>query len=367
MSSSDPPLWLRRLGELRHEFQRRADDRPSLRHLVIQPLTPKMRMPATMAAQIEANLNRIRKCEVWDWRESLPELAYLYGPPSEVSAFERLAEQAWLALPLRQDWCPLQDKPSDAWLWLVYELLRNEFPNYFFWDRVLQVVGIPNVPGVEGYIYTFHADQEAEADQPWWQGLPRFRQTCLRVDPFAATATAIAAASENLIQAVLSGQPADAAGDKRAAQPQRDGTAGGEKPARTTWQEVAEYLKRLRDEGKPWTSQHKLAKEMGCSSGTINKAIRKTPELQNWAEQPTATPKAQSLTPWKRGEGHIDVVTDRTPDSRVLDPEDEVAIREFIERADPETKAWFLALKPEDQLAFLVDPGKHQQIRGRKP
>jgi hypothetical protein len=129
--------------------------------------------------------------------------------------------------------------------------------------------------------------------------------------------------------------------------------------AKMTWQEAAERLKRLRDQGKPWTSQHEMARQFRCSSGTINKAIRETPDLRNWAKrQNAATPRAQSIN---------DVVTDRTAQSRELDPEDEVAIREFIEKADPETKSWFLALSRENQLQVVNDPDKHQQILGRKP
>lgn len=138
-------------------------------------------------------------------------------------------------------------------------------------------------------------------------------------------------------------------GDERPAEPK----------ANMTWQEAAERMKRLRDQGEPWTSQHKLSERFGCSSGTINKALRKTPELQRWATRQTvATPRAQSLN---------EVVTDHTAQNVELAPEDNAAIREFIEQADPETKAWFLSLKAEDQLAFLDDPDNHQQILGRKP
>jgi hypothetical protein len=61
------------------------------------------------------------------------------------------------------------------------------------------------------------------------------------------------------------------------------------------------------------------------------------------------------------------MVTDRAAQRRELPPEDEVAIREFIERADPETRAWFLALPAEDQLAYLDDPDEHTRILGRRP
>lgn len=135
----------------------------------------------------------------------------------------------------------------------------------------------------------------------------------------------------------------------------------GEQPASvgTTWEEAAERMKRLRAQGEPWTSQQKMAEQIGCSPATISKVIRQTPPLEAWAKpQVAAAPKAQSLN---------DAVTDHTSQSTELDPEDNAAIREFVEQADPETKAWFLALpSTEDQLAFLNDPDKHQRVLGRK-
>jgi hypothetical protein len=132
--------------------------------------------------------------------------------------------------------------------------------------------------------------------------------------------------------------------------------------------EAQQRLERLRLSGEPFTSQHTLADQIGCSSGTINKAIKRKPELNSWAKRPVAAPKAQSLN---------EAVTDCTAQGAEPDPEDEAAIREFIEKADPETKAWFLALSRDGQLDFLNDPDAskpgsttptlHQKILGRKP
>jgi hypothetical protein len=129
---------------------------------------------------------------------------------------------------------------------------------------------------------------------------------------------------------------------------------------RMSWQEAAERLKRLRNQGDEWTSQHELAKRFDCSSGTINKAIKNTPELRSWAKQPTAAPKAQSLN---------DVVIDRTAQDREPDPADDAAIREYLEREDlpPEERAFFNSLSHDNQLFFLNDPDKHPQIHRRKP
>jgi len=146
----------------------------------------------------------------------------------------------------------------------------------------------------------------------------------------------------------------------------------GEDRPGISWKEVAERLKSLRAQGTPWTSFEKLADQIGCVASTVYKAIQKTPELQSWAKSDTASaPRAQSLTPpMKKEKGYVDMVADRTADSRQLDPADEVEIREYLEREDltPEERAFFNGLPSrEDQLFFLHDPDKHQKVLGRKP
>ena len=79
-----------------------------------------------------------------------------------------------------------------------------------------------------------------------------------------------------------------------------------------SWQEVAKRLEELRKQGEPFTSQRKLAKDLGCSASWVNKAIKETPALHGWAKR-QAAPKAQSLN---------EVVTDRTAESREPNPED---------------------------------------------
>jgi biotin operon repressor len=135
-------------------------------------------------------------------------------------------------------------------------------------------------------------------------------------------------------------------------------------PAETTGmtrQEATSRMEQLRTQGEPWTSQQKMAKRLGCSSGTINKAIRESPQLRVWARRQTvATPRAQSIN---------DVVTDHIAQSREPDPAEEAAIREYLEREDlrPEERAFFNGLSREDQLEFLDDPDQHQRLLGRKP
>ncbi len=135
-------------------------------------------------------------------------------------------------------------------------------------------------------------------------------------------------------------------------------TPPGVTPAGMPWRTAAERMEQLRSKGEPFTSQQMLAKQLGCSSATINKAISNTPSLRNWAERNAAAPRAQSLS---------DVVTDRTAQSSVPRPEDDAAIREYLERdLDPAERAFFNDLSRENQLFFLNDPDKHPKILGRK-
>jgi len=46
---------------------------------------------------------------------------------------------------------------------------------------------------------------------------------------------------------------------------------------------------------------------------------------------------------------------------------DDAAIREFVEGAEPETRAWFLALPVDEQLEVVNDPDKYPKILNRKP
>jgi len=142
-------------------------------------------------------------------------------------------------------------------------------------------------------------------------------------------------------------------------------TSGGQDAGKgMAWEKAAARLERLRKQGEPFTSQAKLAEAFGCSPGTINKAIHNTDSLHEWAKR-RPEPRAQSLNA---------PVTDQTSQSRELDPAEGAAIREFVEGADPETKAWFLALSPDDQIRYLDDPEKHlhdpgkpDRLLGRKP
>jgi hypothetical protein len=129
-------------------------------------------------------------------------------------------------------------------------------------------------------------------------------------------------------------------------------------------EEAAERLNRLRLQGEPFTSQHQLATQVGCSSGTINKAIHSKDELAAWAKPPEAAPRAVGQ-PRKKKPGGADQRAE--PDDaepavagHEADPADaaaEVELRRRIEsdheerafvnemaRATPEFQQWYLGL-----------------------
>jgi hypothetical protein len=126
------------------------------------------------------------------------------------------------------------------------------------------------------------------------------------------------------------------------------------------WRGAAERMNRLRIQGEQWTSYSKMAEQIGCSKATIFKAVKQISELQTWAKpQTTSAPRAQSIN---------DVVTDHAAQRRELDPADDAAIREYLERdLSPDERAFFNGLSKVDQIFFLSDPDKHPRILGRKP
>jgi hypothetical protein len=125
--------------------------------------------------------------------------------------------------------------------------------------------------------------------------------------------------------------------------------------------EVVVRLESLRKQGEPYSSTRKLAQRLGCATSTISKAINSQESLKRWAPaRPQSTPRAQSINA---------MVTDRTEQTRELDPAVEAAIRLYLEehRADSEVEEWLYGLPEKDLREVLDDPDKHPRILGRKP
>lgn len=138
---------------------------------------------------------------------------------------------------------------------------------------------------------------------------------------------------------------------------------------RPTWSidEVLKALETLVDEGERYSSMRGLAQRLSEKTGrgepstsTITKAIKASPKLQTWEAQTKRrrSPRAQALD---------SPVLDGARQSTELSPEDDAAIREYIENADNETKAAFLGLPLDVQIMIVNDPDKYDKLLSRKP
>ena len=132
-----------------------------------------------------------------------------------------------------------------------------------------------------------------------------------------------------------------------------------------TWQAAAALLEALRVKGERFTSQGDYAKRLDCSPSTVNKAIKNTPELQEWAKRPV------SSTLWTESlEG---AALDSTAQEREGNPADVLeqpdvnkAMAYLLEQARPEERARIHAMSPAEKrkLAELAyqDPDTEKRI-----
>jgi len=207
-----------------------------------------MRMPESMASYMSANYNVIKKCELWDWREELPELAYLYGPPREVKAFCLLAEKAWWTLPFEAGITLTDGEPYDDWLKFVYLTLRQHLPSYFLAEGKLHAVcGFSKrFLGKEVVLPTDSTDPSFASK--FSEGSQFFRTTQLQVDPFSASVVAIdAVPNRDSVRSVITVETnrIDLARDGRGSASQRD----------------VEKTERLNSETQPLESGQKCGQE----------------------------------------------------------------------------------------------------------
>jgi hypothetical protein len=124
------------------------------------------------------------------------------------------------------------------------------------------------------------------------------------------------------------------------------------------WQEAAQRLEELRKQGERYTSCAKLGQRLRCSPSTIQRAIKSSPKLRAWAQRPPTKPRAVGQ-PRPQGEGEDaegGAVFNRTAQSRELDPEDALAIKEYRKQLSPDDRVWFDSLSTEDQITVVNDP-----------
>jgi hypothetical protein len=196
--------------------------------------------------------------------------------------------------------------------------------------------------------------------------------------------------------------PAPPATDLHAPEPTSETApaVAGVKESSRSWKDVAEGLKRIYTLGEPWTSQHEMAQRLECSSSTVNRALKETPELHSWAgiQEPasrverfkdiTLEETEQKREPNPLEDAYYNELRQRfenaTPEERAFLNEVGGASREFLlwylkqssgARADHREKwgqafgsdhtnrAWFFGhLTPQQQIDYFDDPGRHQKI-----
>lgn len=137
------------------------------------------------------------------------------------------------------------------------------------------------------------------------------------------------------------------------------------KKAAITWQAVASRLEQLRLQGKAFESQPTYSVTLSCSPATINKAIKNTPSLRDWAARPTSSTSSAI--------GIHGVPLDSTPQQREPNPADalepadvDAAMRYLMEQATPQERAQINAMPPDArrQLAEIAyrDPDRTDKI-----
>lgn len=120
--------------------------------------------------------------------------------------------------------------------------------------------------------------------------------------------------------------------------------------AQTDWRDVQERLLSLRGQGERYTTQQDLARRLGCSGATINKAINDSDTLKGWMarhRESKASPRATSLN---------EVIADNAEQTREPGPADALpdedvdnALARLIEQAEPSERARLSNMSPEQR------------------
>jgi len=138
-----------------------------------------------------------------------------------------------------------------------------------------------------------------------------------------------------------------------------------------TWQDAAKSMQEMMDRGDPFTSQPKLGKQIGCSSFTINKAIKKTPALSEWSKKQRAS--ATGMLSLEGKEADSIPQKRETDPSEILEPDDiDVAMRKLMEQASPDERARINEMNPAErqklaQTAYRDPDFAEQAWRRRQP
>ncbi|QDU94521.1 hypothetical protein [Lignipirellula cremea] len=118
--------------------------------------------------------------------------------------------------------------------------------------------------------------------------------------------------------------------------------------------EVIDRLLLKKRSGEPYTSMGKLAKDIGCSSSTIQAAMQDKLELSFWRSSKTTKPKVHQLS-------NIDCDTisqdcEVSPSSQFSDEEQDAALQELVDQATAAERAKILGktIAEKQTLANLI-------------
>jgi hypothetical protein len=131
------------------------------------------------------------------------------------------------------------------------------------------------------------------------------------------------------------------------------------------WWEVRNIMLAMRIKGESFTSQQRLAKDIGCSPATVNKAIQRTASLQEWSER-----QKGSATGMQRLDGinadSLPQVCEPDGTDIIEDADVDKAMEYLLAEVTPEEKAGIRAMsavqRRELAQAAYNDPDTAEQI-----
>ncbi len=173
--------------------------------------------------------------------------------------------------------------------------------------------------------------------------------------------------------------------------PQEQSSSKDKVGVKKSWTEVQKQLVEMHDSGIPYSDTRTLAKKIGCSVSTINKAIKPSEGSLAKLDEPGkhyATKASITLRAWRAKKviptnkpsvmGLNEAIEDQLKQTRETDPSTELAsveseakIREYIATLSDEKKKWLQSLPLDEQREairlMLEDPDKGFKVLKRRP
>lgn len=143
-------------------------------------------------------------------------------------------------------------------------------------------------------------------------------------------------------------------------------TASVANAGKTTWQEAAEELKKRRQRGEPFASYGDMAEKLGCSPATIDKAVKRTPDLKEWAEKPKGSALGMPSLDTTGRANEIPAATPCSADDTLEQFDVDAAMEYLLSKANETERETIRAMPAEKQrqMASLAydDKDKAEQI-----